>query len=485
MERNYRALYSEARITKNRNYDGRFFFGVKTTGVFCRPSCPAPVAKEANVEYFSSIFEALDAGYRPCRRCRPDLNLEYHNSYIPGSELVQQALNLIYNGFLNYNSLKDLAAELYISERRLRALFIECIGLPPVKVGRYHKAVFAKKLLTGSDRPVTEIAFASGFRSIRQFNDTYREIFGESPSATRKNNFNTPKEHTILRLKYRSPFDFRQILTFMEPRLIKGVEVIKDNRYCRSFRTEKSSGWFSVSDRPEDSALELSISSNDVRCYMEIYYRVRKMFDLDTDFSVINKQLGSDPLLSAGMKDGQVPRLPTAFDAFEFTIRAILGQQITIKAATTLAGRIAEKTAIRCPEDFPPGLDYYFPGPQDIDETPLENIGITGIRQQTIKRVVHAVLTEELSLSSVRSFETFEKNFSAVKGIGAWTVNYVAMRGLGILDAFPASDLDIIKAFTTGDEKPRQKDIIARAEHWRPYRSYAALCIWHRHKKKE
>ncbi|HAK45268.1 MAG TPA: hypothetical protein DCO79_05040 [Spirochaeta sp.] len=478
MEDKQREIYSKARIRKDKNFDGRFFFAVKTTGIFCRPSCPSPLAKEENVIYLNNMFEGLEHGFRPCHRCRPDLNIEYHNSYISGSETVERALKLIYEGYLNYHSIEELAASLYISERQLRKLFVDSIGLPPVKVGRYHKAVFARKLILSSAQSITDTAFASGFRSTRQFNSTYREVFGESPSETRRQRTNLSTGKTSMMLRYRGALDFNLTLAFMKPRLIKGVELIRDGSYIRTFRTEHSSGWFSVCDRPELSALELSVHSDDVRCYMELYYRVRRMFDLDTDFTAIKTQLGADPLLRRGMTDGRVPRLPAAFDPFEFVIRAILGQQITVKAATTLAGRVAETAGVECGE-APEGLHYFFPAADELAATDITDIGITTTRQQTIRNATDAVKSGAVSLSSVQSMEEFTRDFISVKGIGAWTVNYTAMRGLGMKDAFPAADLGIIKAMTpTEGKKPSVKHIEAAAEKWRPYRSYAALCLW-------
>jgi 3-methyladenine DNA glycosylase/8-oxoguanine DNA glycosylase len=210
---------------------------------------------------------------------------------------------------------------------------------------------------------------------------------------------------------------------------------------------------------------------------MELYYRVRKMFDLDTDFTQINVQLGADPLLKKGMSGGQVPRLPAAFEPFEFVIRAILGQQITVKAATTLAGRIAEASAAVC-HGAPAGLLYFFPTAQELSATDISSIGITKIRQQTIQTVTDAVLDRRLSLSANLQFDNFAASFGALKGIGDWTVNYTAMRGLGMKDAFPAADLGIIKAMTRDEQKLSVKEINKSAEQWRPYRSYAALCLW-------
>lgn len=208
----------------------------------------------------------MEHGFRPCHRCRPDLNIEYHNSYIAGFEIVERALRLICDGFLNYHSIDELASKVCISPRQLRKLFVDNIGIPPVKISRYHKAIFARKLLLNSKAPVTEIAFAAGFGSTRQFNASYIKIFNESPRATRLSGKSTSAAGTCLMLKYKKPFDFEQLLAFMRPRLIAGVETVQNNHYSRTFRTEYTSGWVTVVDRPAESALELTVHSDDIRC---------------------------------------------------------------------------------------------------------------------------------------------------------------------------------------------------------------------------
>ena len=470
--------YKTARINKDKNFDGKFFFGVKTTGIFCRPSCPAPVAKEENVVYFHDIFEALDQFYRPCMRCRPDILLDYYNGNASGTLTVQTALKMIYDGYLNFHSVSDLAGELEVSDRHMRKLFIENLGVPPVKVARYHRAMFAKKLLMFSQQSVTNIAFASGFGSIRQFNQVFKEIFGMTPSAVKKETTVVDGIDTTLLVPYNSPFNFSQIIEFMKIRAIRGVEVIDETSYARTFRTKRSKGYFIVRDNPGKSALELSILCDDIQCYMEIYNRVRRMFDLNMDFTRINEKFKADFHLSRGMKDGHVPRLPVAFDSFEFCVRAVLGQQISVQAASTLASRIAEKAALKTGKSFPPGLDYYFPGPGEVAATSLEGIGITVARQATIANIAQGIMDKTFSLNPNQSFGDFQKEFSDLKGIGEWTVNYVAMRGLGMVDSFPATDLGIIKALETNGKRSGKKEILKMAEKWRPYRAYAALCLW-------
>ena len=472
--------YSKARIAKDRNYDGVFYFGVTTTGIFCRPSCPAPVANEKNVLYFSSIFEAIEHGLRPCRRCRPDINVDYYNGNPTGTSTVQLALQKIYDGYLAFHSLTDLATELELSERHLRKLFVDNLGIPPNKIARYHKALFANKLLLYSNQSVTDIAYASGFGSTRQFNDVFKAIFGKTPTEIRKENKRTTSSTscTTLQIPYQQPFEFPQLLSFMEPRIMSGVEHITEGCYSRTFRIGDSKGFFTVTDLPEKSALSLQLHCNDIRCIMPVYNRVKRMFDLDTDFTIINERFAADPLLSKGMLDGHVPRLPVAFDPFEFSIRAILGQQVSVKAATTIAARIAAKNNMKCDSGSKDNLQYFFPTPDELIDLDLDGIGLTRTRAATVKTVTKAVRDGVVSLSPVQTFDNFHADFIKLKGIGDWTVNYVAMRGLGMMDCFPAADLGIIKALTVGNHVPTVKECIALAEKWRPYRTYATLCLW-------
>lgn len=474
------SLYSAARLNRDRSFDGQFYFAVKTTGIFCRPSCPSPQAKEENVEYFQSLFEALENGYRPCLRCRPDIEIPYDQQNIDGVLLVQKAVQMIYDGYLNRRTIKNLADELFISERQLRQLFVENLGLPPVKIAKYHKVLFAKKLLLYSTLTLNDIIEAAGFGSSRQFNLVFKEILGVTPSQMRKLGHSYLKKikNPVLLLPYKQPFNFEQMIGFMKMRQLKGIEHITETTYSRTFRTNDASGYFRVSNNKEASALELEISSEGIIAYMDIYHRVRRMFDLNTDFERINRQFEGDGLLSKGMIDGHVPRLPIAFNTFEFVIRAILGQQVSVKAATTFTGRIVEAGDIRTGEAFPEELTHFFPTVEEFESLTLEEVGLTKTRQQTIWNVVHALKEKVFSLSASQSLEKFHKEFSSIKGIGDWTVHYVAMRGLGMVDSFPAMDLGVLLAIQVGETKPKKKEVLARAEEWQPYRAYAALCLW-------
>ncbi|WP_320009327.1 Ada metal-binding domain-containing protein [Maridesulfovibrio sp.] len=470
--------YSRARISRDSNFDGKFFFAVKTTGIFCRPSCPSPQAKEENVLYFDSIFKALEAGFRPCLRCSPDINIEYGAGYPSSHSQVNEAVRMIYDGYLNYHSLTELAAGLGISDRRLRQLFVERLGVPPVKIARYHKAMFARKMLLMTGSSITDIAAASGFGSLRQFNDVFKSIFNMTPTAMRKERGIAAADSATLILKYCRNFNFKAMLSFLRERALKGVELVTEDSYSRTFRTSEAQGYFTVTDDPDHSSLKLAIHSADIKCFMEIYNRVRRMFDLDTDFEIICDLFRNDQLLAKGMVNGLVPGLPKAFDPFEHMVRAILGQQVSVKAATTMAKRVVEAGGLASVDDFPDGLEFFFPGPQELADLDLSGIGLTRTRHETLLNAVQAVNDGRVSLSVNQSLNDFYRDFSALKGIGDWTVHYVAMRGLGLPDSFPASDLGVIKALTVDGVKPSPAQVLNLAEKWRPYRSYATLCLW-------
>lgn len=470
--------FSRARRDKDAEYDGKFYFGVTTTGIFCRPSCPAPEAHEENVEYFATPYEAVERGYRPCRRCRPDIEVERNTGNPSGTLVVDQALARIRDGALNRQTLDDLSSELQVSTRHLRQLFIENLGAPPMRVINLHRALFAKRLLLSSSQRVTDIAFAAGFGSVRQFNSIFKKIFGQTPTQMRKESGTASTAFQGLHLPYTPPMDFKGMLDYWRPLAVRGVERITDTEYARTFRLGHTSGYFTVQDNPAISALELSIHSDDLTCWMGIHNRVRRMFDLDRDHSAIESRFRADPLLAKGMRNGHVPRLPMAFDSLEFMARAIVGQQISVKAAATVATRVVERVGILAEENFGTGLTHYFPNAQELLDADLDGLGLNQARRDTLLASLNAVQDGTLPLSPAVDFDTFHARFTAIKGIGDWTSNYVAMSGLGLADSFPAGDLGVIKALTDEHGKPTRRAILQQAEAWRPWRAYATRCLW-------
>ncbi len=474
-------ICERARLSRDHRFDGKFFTGVLTTGIFCRPICPARPPKRENVTYFPTATAAVEAGLRPCLRCRPEA--------APGSPgwrgspaVVERALGLIRRGALNELTVDEFAEKLGIGSRHMRRLFKQYLGATPVEIARTQRALFAKQLLTETDLNITDVAMASGFGSIRQFNDVFLAVYKASPSEIRRKlekTGNSSGASCVLELTYRPGFDWKTQLSFIATRVIPGVETITGDRYRRTFRLKgRARGWMEISDCPERSRLILSIFTTHMEKLMEIQQRVRHMFDLDVDITPIHDLLKQDPLLAPVVKTLSGIRLPGTWDPFEFCVRAILGQQISVKAATTLAGRIVSRYGPAGDPDFPEGLTHFFPTPEELLQCDLSGIGITGKRQETILGLTKAVNENRVCLTHGQELPEFIKSFTSLPGIGEWTANYVAMRALRMPDAFPDSDLGVRKALANGKTLPSTKEVLKRAEAWRPWRAYAALYLW-------
>ena len=487
------AIYQQARQAKNPDYDGKFYVAVLTTGIFCRPSCPAPTPKEENVRYYEQAYQAMDAGFRPCLRCRPDLKLPFvvKGLHPEGALKVQQALEKIHQGFLNEHSVSELAAMFCVSERQLRHLFDLHLGSSPKQIAQYHRAMFAHQLVRQTDLPITQVAFASGFQSVRQFNSAFQAAFERTPSQLRKGNSHKPAAANLV-IAYPDDFSFQRVLGFMASREIQAIESFSGQAYERNFRFESGAGRFRITDDPARQALLVEVETDDVRCYMALQARIRTMFDLDTDMQDITAKLAGDACLQGGLEAVQtakgeiktVPRLPVAFDVFEFVVRAILGQLVSVKAATTLANRLVASAAEQLALESGEAADYLtFPTPEQILTLSLDGLGISQSKQDTIRAVAQALQDGHLSLSSEQTYDDFYRDFIAIKGIGAWTVNYVAMRGLGMKQAFPAGDLGVVKVLAQqlGQDKVTPKQAEKMAEQWQPYAAYATLCLWNQY----
>ncbi|MDK2866363.1 MAG: AraC family transcriptional regulator [Clostridiales bacterium] len=474
---NERLYYEKARLQKDKGFDGVFFFAVKTTGIVCRPSCPAPAAKKENVTYYKQLKDAFEDGYRPCHRCHP----ERVTLVDEAAQIVSKAMMLLGSGALNGANTMMMAKSLFISERRLRQVFKAILGISPTRALNHQRILRAIPLIQNTDQHMTSIAYDVGFSSVRQFNAQFKQITALAPSALRDKQFQAramPKITLILRGDSKADYD--TVFEFMAPRILRGVETITDRCYQRTYDIETGSGYFAISPDDQSDTLKLDVFTVDFDSIFDVYLRVRRMFDMDAPIEAITAHLKHFEMLETGFVKQHVPRLPTAFDAFEFLVRAILGQQITVKAATTLAQRIVERADLKTADGFPTGLTHFFPNIKACSELSFEGLGITGTRQGTLKRVIQALLDNEFSLSPYQSYDAFIKTFGAVKGIGDWTVNYVAMRGLGMKDSFPASDLGVINvlAAMNDGQKMKPKAIETLAEPWRPYRAYATLCLW-------
>ncbi|REL25926.1 DNA-3-methyladenine glycosylase 2 family protein [Thalassotalea euphylliae] len=463
------AICQQARLSRDARFDGKFYTAVLTTGIFCRPICPARAPKEENVRYFQTAAQAQHAGYAPCKRCFPEL--------APQQKLappIQKLADAIDEGL----SVAELATRFAISERQARRLFLQHFGLPPNKYAQHQKLLKARQLLTGTNLPIAEVCFAAGFASIRRFNEAIKTTYHETPKQVRSRLSKVfhSNEVSVL-LNYRPPFDWQAMLTFFKLRQLPGIELIDGNSYRRTITLGTVTGWIEVTHIKDRNALKLTVALSELSVLDQVISRVRKLFDLDADMSVIHQHLATDKLLAKQIEQNPGIRLPGCWDIFEFSIRAILGQQISVKAATTYAGRIADKYGQVLNQQHPE-LNKCFPTVNDLKAADFQQLGLTQSRIDTLKRWVAFYQANQTLFTHYQSLSELTDKLVAIKGIGPWTVNYLAMRGLSDPNAFPASDLGVIKALSVEDKKPSVKQILARADKWQPWRAYATLYLW-------
>lgn len=464
-------ICQQARLSKDARFDGKFFTAVLTTGIFCRPICPARAPKEENVRYYVNALQAQEAGFRPCKRCLPELAPK-----TPLPIKIKQLTQALEFG----NSIIEVCEKFSISERQLRRIFIKNYGLPPSKYLHNQKLLLATKLLKTTNLAISEIAFSAGFTSIRRFNEAIKKAYNCTPSQIK----NKPRQQSIelkqvtVELAYRPPFDWLLMLNFFRLRQLNSVEYVDETHYRRTININGDKGWFEVTSVANKLVLQLTVQLNNYRYLNQVILRVRRMFDLDADMQVIQQQLSQHQILADTIIKYPGLRLPGCWDKFEFSIRAILGQQISVKAATTLANRIALKYGEQAMKN-PSGLSHIFPQTEALNNVDYQDIGLTKSRISTLHNWLAFYQQRHDILSCYDNIETLEQTLIKIKGIGPWTVNYLAMRGLSDPDAFPSADLGIIKALTVNGNKPSNKEILALSKQWQPWRAYAAIYLWH------
>ncbi len=469
------AICDRARASKDARFDGLFFTAVRSTHIYCRPVCPAPTPKRQNVTYYPTAAAATADGYRPCLRCRPELSPEAHAR--GGDDTVQRALALIADGALQDASIETLAAQVGIGSRQLRRVFLARTGATPIAVHTTRRLLLAKQLLTETTLPVTQVALAAGFNSLRRFNTAFLEGCGMAPSAIRRQRGETPSGALTLRLGYRPPLDFTTMLAFLARRAIPGIEHVGVDSYERVIGATDASTWIRVTASRTKPELLLEISDADPRAIPDIVRRVRRMFDLDADLAAVQAVLRVEPLLAKAIRKRPGLRVPGGWDGFEIAVRAVLGQQISVAGATTLARRLVDaygETRTQSRE----GLDRTFPTPQHLHDAPLEAIGLPKSRAATLRSLAAAVADGRVDFSVGQRLDTFVEHMSALPGIGAWTSHYIALRALGHPDAFPAGDL-VLQQMLGDDKRLSERATDARSQTWRPWRAYAVLHFWH------
>lgn len=483
MLENRKNLY-EAFMSKDTRLDGKFFVGIASTGIYCRPICRAKKPKPENCTFYASASEAELNGYRPCLLCRPEL--------APGFSVMDSASSIAYSAarLLEENSslglsITEIAEKTGYTDRHLRRIFMAEYNVSPIQYLQTYRLLLAKQLLTDTKLPITDVAMAAGFHSLRSFNDAFKKHYNLKPTAIRKSSSRVSSNAITLKLSYRPPYLWEDVLSFLKSRAIKGIELIENNEYMRTVQLVSREGkdvigYLKVSSLADESSLALTISESLLPVLAQVIARVRNLFDLYCDPYTIYESLESIDTVKAGARVLGT-RVPGSFDPFEMAVRAILGQQISVKAASTLAGRMVE--ALADPIDTGiADLTHSFPSPWQIlshGEDIQERLGVLGIisaRSRTIYDLAEKITKGEVNLETGSDVKLEIDKLRKIKGIGKWTAHYIAMRTMGYTDAFLETDLGIIKAFAPKIYSP--EELLEIAEAWRPWRSYATISLW-------
>ena len=471
-------ICEQARRSRDARFDGLFFTAVSSTGIYCRPVCPAPAAKRSNVRYYANAAAAEAAGFRPCLRCRPEL-APGNDVWQRSDHVVARALKLINDGALAEQSVEQLAARVGVGARQLRRLFVERVGVPPRNVYATHRLLFAKQLLTETALPVTEVALASGFRSLRRFNAAFAQANRIEPRQLRRQPLAARDAPLSLRLGYRPPYAFDAMLDFLRTRALPGVERVDAHSYARAFGTPQAPGWLRVSAAPDHAhALRLDLHCPQPAQLLGVVTRLRRMFDLDANPLLIAQAFAPDPLLGPLCARRPGLRVPGCWDGFEIAVRAVLGQQISVAAARTIAARIVERHGAPLSTPTLPGLERLFPTPEALASADLGRLGLTATRAATVRTLAQALLDGRVDFRAEQSLEEFVARWTALPGIGPWTAHYIALRVQGDPDAFPAADLILRRAAASDGTALSERALLARAAAWQPWRAYAVMHLW-------
>ena len=471
----YRAMTS-----RDVRFDGVFFVGVTSTGIYCRPICPVKPPRQENCLFFDSAEAAEKAAFRPCLRCRPELapgNAPVDSSHRVADLLIQR----IEEGLIeDIDSLEEIAAQFSLSLRQLRRIVHKELGVSPHELKQTRRLLLAKQLLTETKLPVTEVAYASGFASLRRFNEVFNRQYRMPPTRLRKEASKPGhiinSETSTLLLSYRPPYNWAALLSFLSLRALKGVESVDQQSYARTVRLGAHTGWIRVAQVPEKSGLSVEFTHTLTPVLPVLLRRLRNLFDLDAHPDRIAAHLEQEPLLRESLIKDAGLRVPGAFDGFEMVVRAILGQQITVKAATTIGGRFAEAFGEPIQTPFPE-LNRLTPLAGRVATATLDEVaslGIVSARARTLMALATACESGDLRLDASTHPEQAIVSLMAQPGIGEWTAHYIAMRALRWPDAFPNGDIVIRK--NLGGVTAKEAERLSQA--WRPWRSYAVMHIW-------
>ena len=470
-------LCRQAMLARDARFDGRFFIAVRTTGIYCRPICPAQHPRAENCFFLPSAAAAQQAGYRPCLRCRPE-TAPGLGAWRGTSNTVARALGLIEAGALDQDDAETLAMRVGVGERHLRRLFLRHLGASPLAVAQTRRVLLAKQLLHETDLSMTEVALAAGFGSVRRFNEVFQVLFSRPPATLRRTRAaQTTGSAITLSLGYRPPYDWALLLRFLAARAIPGVEAVEDGAYVRTIELGSHAGTVAVAHEPSRNRLRATIQFPQLDALPVIVARLGRMFDLAADPDVIGAALSRDTRLAPLVTARPGLRVPGAWDGFELAVRAIVGQQVSVGAATRLAGRIArEHGPLFSGANGDPALSHLFPGPQSL--AGVEISGMPAARARAIASLASAAAADPELFERGPDLDASVGKLQAQPGIGGWTAHYIAMRAMREPDAFPAADIGLMRAMDAGAGRPTAAALLARAEQWRPWRAYAALHLW-------
>lgn len=482
---------------KDQRFDGWFFVGVTSTGIFCRPSCPATTPKRQNVRFYPTAAAAQGAGFRACRRCRPDTAPGSPEWNVRG-DLAARAMRLIDDGMVDREGVGGVARRLAVSERHLHRILVQELGAAPLPLARSRRAQTARVLIETTDLPFTEIAFAAGFASIRQFNDTVREFFGASPTVLRADRTTSikraragaPSGHDgagptpiSLRLATRTPFAGREVIAFLAARAIPGVEAAdQDGTYHRVLRLP--TGMATVSLAAEADHIRADLLLADLRDLAPAVARCRRLLDLDADPGAVDEALGADPVLAPLVAAQPGRRSPGAVDGTELLVRAVIGQQVSVAGSRTVAGRVAAAlgealpAALRSAPGAPASLERAFPDAAALAAADPTAFSMPRARGVALTETCGLVADGSVVLDPGSDRTEVEQRLLQVKGIGPWTTAYIAMRALGDPDVFLPTDLGVLRGLANLGGPTQPKAAAALAERWRPWRSYALHHLW-------
>lgn len=469
--------WQQARLSRDPRFDGTFYIGVVTTGIFCRPICPARLPKEENIRYLNSASLAIEQGFRPCRRCRPEYSPTAQQQW--PDERMDFCAKEINSGFLDCHSVAQLAQKAALSERQLRRLFVELAGVTPSQMAETRRLLLAKQLLCESNLSITDIALASGFSSIRRFNSAIKRFYRQTPTEVRnKKKIATDGRAGLceIELPHRDDYPWQQVLAFYQQRAIEGMEQIHDGGFSRAISLFENPIIIKIEKSKRKNTLRLTIAGAKADQLTRVISHARQVLDLNTNHAVVSQWLRKDKLLKKLIKPSDRLALPGAWDAFEYLIRAIIGQQVSVKAAKTLTTRIIHKFGRSVDID-----DHHymqFPSPKALANEDLSGLGLTHRRIDTIQRIAQAQVDGAICTDQNTDLARLKDSLLAIKGIGPWTVDYLLMRGFFQPDIWLDTDLGVINAFKKVDEDMDKKHLRNRAENWSPWRSYAVLALW-------